>query len=95
MSTDLGEIKSVISHLEMLSEPSEETLSVPQPRVPTEDLTLVPVKNITVSFYRYLYNTAGERLLWQNRRKIDDATLEPLIRPASTQFPLLLLANTF
>ncbi len=34
----------------------------------------------TVSFYRYLYDTVGERWSWTDRRKMDDASIRAVIQ---------------
>ena len=48
---------------------------------PLANLKLVRAVNPPISFYRYLYHTAGEEYLWGDRRRLSDAELASLISP--------------
>ncbi len=48
---------------------------------PRDDLTIMRAAKPQISFYRYLYHTAGEEYLWGDRRRMSDEELSPLISP--------------
>ncbi|MGI9354068.1 MAG: GNAT family N-acetyltransferase [Rhizobiaceae bacterium] len=48
---------------------------------PREGLKIMRAVNPPISFYRYLYHTAGEEYLWGDRRRMGDEELAPLISP--------------
>lgn len=62
------------THLEMRTEPT----SVP-PRPPAESHAIMRAHNPTVSFYKYLYHTIGERYVWWERRALSDGELHDII----------------
>ena len=43
----------------------------------------------TVDFYRYLYNTVGEKWTWIERRLLDDNNLQKLIRSSNVEIYIL------
>lgn len=59
----------------------DDPASVEPAASPREGLTIIRAVNPTISFYRYLYHTAGEEYLWGDRRRMSDADLAPLISP--------------
>ena len=63
--TDLapGKLADTVTYLEMLEKPARQ----PAP-IPAAKLALIRAERCTVSFYRYLYDTVGERWLWFERR---------------------------
>ncbi len=65
----------VVTCLEMLKPPTRPTVPVP----PVGKIALLRAERPTVSYYRYLYNTVGERWLWWERRQLTDAELERII----------------
>jgi hypothetical protein len=69
--------RSVITYLEV-SKLSDEQPSAP--RLPLSDISIVQCHDITISFYRYLYNTVGGPWMWKDRRSMDDEKLLSLIR---------------
>jgi len=70
-----GKLEVVITYLEM-TEPAFER----PPHAPAgARVALMRAERPTVSFYRYLYNTVGERWLWWERRALDDAALTRII----------------
>lgn len=68
-----GKLPTVTSYLQMLAPP----LQPPRP-LPAGSLVL-PTRHITISFYRYLYNTIGQAYLWGDRRKKSDEQLAEII----------------
>ncbi|MCU0245738.1 MAG: GNAT family N-acetyltransferase [Bryobacter sp.] len=75
-----------------LERPAEE----PPPRIaaPRADLTIVEAREITVSFYRYLYNTVGAPWRWYERRLLDDAALAAAIRKPGVNVYVLYAGGT-
>ena len=67
-------ITSVVTSLEMRTRPTS-----PTPTLPAEKLAILRAEKPTISFYRYLYNTIGEALLWWERRVMDDDALAAII----------------
>ncbi|HZS35185.1 MAG TPA: GNAT family N-acetyltransferase [Polyangia bacterium] len=69
-------ISTVVTYLEMREPPSD------RPTAPLrDDLQIVHARKPTVSFYRYLYDTIGERWLWtdRSRKKLSDAELAAIL----------------
>ncbi|MDA0997863.1 MAG: GNAT family N-acetyltransferase [Proteobacteria bacterium] len=58
-----GKLETVVTYLEMTAAPK-----APPPPLPLCRIALMRAEPITVSFYRYLYDTIGERYLWWERR---------------------------
>ena len=72
-----GQLDDTITYLEMPAKPRRPPLPVPQGK-----LALMRAERCTPSFYRYLYNTVGERWLWYVRRMWSDERLAAcLARP--------------
>ena len=67
-------ITSVITYLEMTSR-----LTTPMLPPPKAKIYLMRAEKPTISFYRYLYNTIGQRWLWWERRQISDKELSTII----------------
>ena len=59
-----------VTYLEQLAKPS-----VPQLAVPPEKMAIMRVREPSLSFYRYLFNTVGEAHKWISRRYISDEDL--------------------
>jgi len=71
------QLTDTITYLEMLTKP----LRLPLP-APAVKHALMRADPCTVSFYRYLYSSVGERWLWYIRRQWDDERLSRwLARP--------------
>lgn len=82
--SDGGALRSVVSYLEMRAPP------VPGPPAPPRPgLELVRLEQPSVPFYRFLYDTIGEPWLWIDRRRIDDAGLEAIIRDPRVEVHVL------
>lgn len=75
---DAPTLEVVITYLEMSERPHG-----PPPPIPARKLAVLHAEHISVKFYRYLYNTVGERWLWYIRRTMDDAALARKIGAAS------------
>jgi hypothetical protein len=71
---DYVRVGVTVSFLRMTAPPEE-----PAPALP-EGVEVVHVRNCTVSFYRYLYNTIGAEYVWWLRRTVGDAQIERLLR---------------
>jgi GNAT superfamily N-acetyltransferase len=80
----MAQIEDIITYLEMLARPSG-----PRPPPPLEMLALMRAENCTVSFYRYLYETVGERWLWYERRRLGDTELAGVIGSPTVEIHVL------
>ena len=67
----------------MLSPPERE------PRCPPLGATVHPVGHITLSFYRYLYNSVGADWNWHDRRTLADDSLDTLIHAPGLEIHVL------
>jgi ribosomal protein S18 acetylase RimI-like enzyme len=67
----IAELLDTITYLEMTARPQRPVLPAPQGKH-----ALLRAERCTVSFYRYLYNTVGERWLWYVRRGWSDEQLQ-------------------
>lgn len=85
----LGKLKVVVTYLQMVKPP---TRKPPQQRL--ERLSLMRAHKPTVSFYRYLYNTVGERWLWFERRAMDDEALSKIIHDDKVSVYVLYVGGT-
>lgn len=65
-----GKLADTVTYLEMLEKPVR-----PPAPIPAAKLALMRAERCTVSFYRYLYDTVGERWLWFERRLWSDERL--------------------
>jgi GNAT superfamily N-acetyltransferase len=77
------QLRMVITYLEMNARPTAPTIPVPR------RTALLRAERPTISFYRYLYNTVGERWLWYERRAMDDETLSGFIHDPGTEIYVL------
>jgi GNAT superfamily N-acetyltransferase len=71
-----GRLDVTITYLEMAERPTHPHLSEPQGL----NCTLLRLREPTVRFYRYLYDTVGEPWLWFERRAMADEDLARLIQ---------------
>lgn len=69
------EIDVTVTFLEM-TEPPERPVTAP----PALNLAILHARKPAVPFYRFLYNTVGERWLWWERRELSDAVLARIIQ---------------
>jgi GNAT superfamily N-acetyltransferase len=69
-----GKLRLVTTYLEMLRAPTR-----PPVPPPAMKLALLRAEEMNVPFYRFLYDTIGERWLWYMRRQLDDAALAEIV----------------
>lgn len=81
-----GKIELVVTWLEMERAPARSTRSRR-----LEALSVVKAHFPTISFYRYLYNTVGERWLWYERRALSDSELMEIIHDPNVDIYVLYL----
>ncbi len=81
-----GMLELVVTYLEMTRPPVRST----RPRR-LEALSVVKAHYPTASFYRYLYNTVGERWLWYERRQLADSDLLEIIHDPRVEIFVLYL----
>ena len=72
-------IPMTVTFLEMTAKPS--AVPPPQPRVKTAFLR---VEKPPVHFYRYLYDTIGEKYFWVDRKKLSPEKLTEIIHAPTT-----------
>ena len=79
-----GKLAVTVTRFEMTARPTRP----PRPK-PLDHLLLTRVTEPTNSFYRYLYRTIGERVLWANRLKLPDDALTALLHDEQTEIYVL------
>ncbi len=72
-----GQLKVTVTYLEM-----RQRLRTPAPPAPPRKLAVLRADEISVPFYRYLYNTIGAPWLWYERRRLSDEALAAIVRDA-------------
>ena len=70
-----GKLRLVVTYLEMTAPPTSPAPPPPHNR----RVALLRAERITVSYYRYLYNTVGEACFWHIRRAMTDDELTAII----------------
>ncbi|WP_420547459.1 GNAT family acetyltransferase [Curvivirga sp.] len=81
-----NQIPVVISYLEMTERPKGSARPLPKQGVP---VTLIKLHDCTVNFYRYLYNSIGEKWLWWEKRLSEDSEIEQIVTRETTDQYLL------
>ena len=76
---------TTVTYLEMVSYPKHLVLTKPDKLNAEIKLIVEP----TVDFYRYLYDTVGEKWTWIERRLIDDSNLQKLIQSSDVEIYIL------
>ncbi|MGI9365424.1 MAG: GNAT family N-acetyltransferase [Rhizobiaceae bacterium] len=61
---------------------------------PLENLILMRAEQPTISFYRFLYHTAGEDYVWGNRRRMSDEILASILARDDTHVMVLYKSGT-
>ncbi|WP_211115504.1 GNAT family N-acetyltransferase [Arenibaculum pallidiluteum] len=84
-----GQLRKVVTFLEMAAKPDR----VRPLRPPAERLALLRAERPTVSFYRYLYDTVGERWLWADRRRMDAAAVAATVQDPRVEVYVLYKAG--
>lgn len=77
-------LECVVTYLEM-REPSHHANILPA----GHKIALLRAERPPLSFYRYLYNTVGERWLWWERRAMADAALAAIIHDPKVEILVL------
>jgi GNAT superfamily N-acetyltransferase len=81
-----GKLTVTITYLEMTGAPKR----APRP-APPRKLALLRTDKIPIHFYRYLYNTVGERWLWYERRVMSDESLAVVVQDPAVDIYVLYL----
>ena len=81
-----GKLRVTVTSLEMRQRPE----GAPLP-APSADVMIDRQRDITVAFYRHLYDTVGEPWLWGDRRKLSDAELGAIIGDPQVEVHLAML----
>ena len=76
---------TTVTYLEMISYPQHLILTKPE-QLKTEIKLMVEP---SIDFYRYLYDTVGEKWTWIERRLLDDSDLQKLIRSSDVEIYIL------
>lgn len=84
----ISRLKVTVTYLEMTAPPIHRPVPMPLSKV-----ALLEAEKPTVSFYRYLYNTVGEALLWGDRRELNDIMLKAIIHDPSDTILVLYRAG--
>ena len=79
------DLLTTVTYMEMVSYPKHLILTKPE-QLNTEIKLMVEP---SVDFYRYLYNTVGEKWTWIERRLLDDSDLQKLIRSSDVEIYIL------
>jgi GNAT superfamily N-acetyltransferase len=77
-------IDDTVTYLEMFERPVARSLPAPLGK-----LALMRAEDCSVAFYRYLYNTVGEKWVWYARREWGDAALAAEIQKPTTEIFVL------
>ncbi len=83
-----GKLATVVTFLEMTARPLR-----PKRPAPLDKVALLRAEHCTLSFYRYLYNTVGERWLWEMRRRMSDRDLAANIQHPDVEIFVLYVAG--
>lgn len=68
-------ILTVVTFLEMTARPT-----MPPPPQPAGKIAMLRAEKPPVHFYRYLYDAIGRAYYWVDRKKLDDLTLDALLK---------------
>jgi ribosomal protein S18 acetylase RimI-like enzyme len=84
----MNDEKVIVTYLEMLERPSLPRLV---PKVPRH--ALLRAHDITVAFYRYLYDAVGRPWYWTDRKKLSDPELAAIIQAEAVEIYVLYVAG--
>lgn len=76
----------MVTYLEMLKSPTGPALHLPSQGAP---ISLIKLKDCTVSFYRYLYESIGEKWLWWEKRVATNEIIHDVVSRETTDQYLL------
>ncbi len=82
--SDAEKLEVTVTDLAMTKAPHYRVVPRPPGKV-----ALLLAEDVTVSYYRYLYNAVGERWFWWERRAMDDAALEAIIKHEKVEIFIL------
>jgi len=88
-----GKLRSVITHLEMRAPPWGDGMP-PANLPPASDIRIELASNVSVPFYRSLYNAVGEAWLWWERRVMSDAALSAILSDPAVEIRVLHAGDT-
>ncbi len=77
-------MQTAVTYLEMTQLPAQ-----PVPTPPRTDVLIAQAISPTISFYRYLYDTVGERWLWLDRRRLIDEQLASIVQDPAVEIYVL------
>ncbi len=77
-------IPITITYLRMERQPTR-----PTPPAPATPHAIMRAEKPTVHFYRYLYNTVGEKWTWSNRRYMSDDEVAAIVQDDSVEIVVL------
>lgn len=83
-----GKLECVTTYLEMTEPPGHPNI-LPSGRT----VALLRAERPTLSFYRYLYNSVGERWLWWERRVMNDKDLAKIVHDDKVEVYTLYVAG--
>ena len=84
----MREIETIVTFLEMTAEPLHH-ITPPS----SLKLMLMRAENITLSFYRFLYDTVGHDYNWNDRKNLPDMELANLIHAEDVEVWLLYVSG--
>ncbi len=79
-----AQLKSVITYLQMLGRPNRAWRTAP-----CDGLTIVPARQPTIAYYRFLYERVGGPWYWLDRRRWSDEKLLAEIRAPGVELHVL------
>lgn len=85
-----GKLEITVTYLEMTEPPTQP----PPPAPAAVRVALLRAESPTVAFYRFLYNTVGERWLWWERRALSDDALARLLQDPRVEIYVLYVEGT-
>lgn len=77
-------VNMMVTFLEMTAKPS----ALP-PQQPKGKIAILKADNPTTHFYRYLYDEVGRKHLWVDRKKLDDAKLDAVLKNPALELYVL------
>ncbi len=81
--TQPRQLETTLTYLEMHAPPQRASTPAPP------EVLLLHAVRPTVSFYRYLYNTVGQKWLWYERRQMSDENLRAIIHDPRIEIHVL------
>ena len=79
----------VITYLEMTERPS-----LPHPSPKAHNYALMRAPEVTIGFYRYLYDAVGRSWYWTDRKKLSDEELAKIIHDPAVEIFVLYVGGS-